>query len=162
MPAQIIRLGSHSKGREGSGQAHVIHTNPFHSSCDDYRAVAVFPTKAKCIRCARISFHRERQGNFSSRLFFNLCNSNFIYPSCFFLLREFFRFALTLPFISDSAYATWMTREASWALEEWTNSYLLTHQHIRASIPTQPIATAEQVHEEGIATLLSKLDDQGW
>jgi hypothetical protein len=93
-------------------------------------------------------------------VFFYLCNSNFIQPARFFLLREI---ALTPPFIiSDSAYATWMTREASWALEEWTNSYLLTHQHIRASLPMQPSATAEQVHEEGIATLISKLDDQGW
>jgi hypothetical protein len=119
-----------------------------------------FPPKPNASGAFASPFDARGKETSPAHCFFYLCNSNFIHPARFFLLREI---ALTPPFIiSDSAYATWMTREASWALEEWTNSYLLTHQHIRASLPTQPSATAEQVHEEGIATLISKLDDQGW
>jgi hypothetical protein len=123
-----------------------------HSSCDDYRAVAVFPVKFKCIRC----FTPHRLPPQATRILLNsmlLCSCNSIHIS---------HFALTPPLISDSAYATWMTREAACALQEWSNSNLLTHEHIRAALPKQSDVASGDEHEAGYSTLISKLDDQGW
>jgi hypothetical protein len=55
-----------------------------------------------------------------------------------------------------------MTREASLAVEEWAQIFLLSHQHIRAVHADKGFGDSKSAHDESISTLLRKLDEQGW
>ena len=64
--------------------------------------------------------------------------------------------------LSDNAYSVWMTREASLAVEEWAQIFLLSHQHIRTVHADKGSGDSKSAHDESISTLLRKLDEQGW
>ena len=98
----------------------------------------MFPTKIKCIRYVSCANSIAPLNNAHATL-----------HKCYTVLTPI------RP--SDGAYTTWMTREATLALEHWTRKYVLTHDHLRPAVP--PNAGC---HAACLAVLVNKLDDQGW